>query len=312
MSSLNSVESASSHADKTVLLAQLAHLFPHLDDMDDKLPKADDFSELIRLERAFYESHMLPYWQRLTPAYQQALSLPFGDDTTPLETHIEDWPESFDAQQKTLYQLFCTSKLRQSWRNYCQWTQTQPFPYTDSQRSVLAELERELEAGNAPIKEIPLYQWILRVSCQQVICMPVSAWESMHNHEGRYEPSQIDTATVERLATRIAQVFNAPPLVPLDFLQETPSWSEAIVWNNGQRLLTCRINSHGMHDRLEDEYGRRQENADKLAFPEWRFEGFCGQIRVTLEDGVPWSVAVLAPSHFIRHMMTYEKWLNHA
>lgn len=130
MSSLNSVESASSHADKTALLAQLAHLFPHLDNMDGKLPKADDFSKWIRLEREFYESHMLPYWQRLAPAYQQAL----------------------------------------------------------------------------------------------------------HNHEGRYEPSQIDTATVERLATRIAQVFNAPPLVPLDFLQETPSWSEAIVWNNGQPM----------------------------------------------------------------------------
>ena len=100
-------------------------------------------------------------------------------------------------------------------------------------------------------------------------------------------------------AKRIAQVFNAPPLAPLHFLQEAGSWSEALVYEG-------KLNRFG--DRLQDEYCRRRIDADTLTFPEWRYQIFLGTIRVTLEDGSLWRVAILAPNYFIWRLMYYSEW----
>jgi hypothetical protein len=125
----------------------------------------------------------------------------------------------------------------------------------------------------------------------------------MYKDSAKYDPAKIDPATVERLATRIAQMFNAPPVVPLNLLQETPSWREAIVWRTSQRGLTACIDLHGMRDWVA-EYSERESDSP-LPFPEWRFDGFCGQIQVLLEDGTPWYVTLLAPAHFVRRLVLY-------
>jgi hypothetical protein len=194
----------------------------------------------------------------------------------------------------------------------CQWTSVQKTYYTDGQRKVLAELEREHAEGSCHILEIPFYQGWMRASCQQVICMPVATWETMYRNDSRYEPTQIDRTTAKRLTTRLAQVFNTSPWALMEFLHDSPSWSEAIVWRNSQRGLTCSIDMHGMTDRLEDEYGQCKDDADKMECPDWRYKGFGGQIRVTLEDGTPWYVTILAPTHFIRCLMSYAQWFEPA
>lgn len=104
---------------------------------------------------------------------------------------------------------------------------------------------------------------------------------------------------LRQVAKRIAQVFNAPPLAPLHFLQEADSWLEALVYEG-------KLNHFG--DRLQDEYCRRRIDADTLTFPEWRYQSFLGTIRVPLEDGSLWRVAILAPSYFIWRLMYYSEW----
>lgn len=295
---------------KVALLKQIQPYFPN----DPKLPSLpecwDDLAAITRCEREQYVAYMLPYWQGLAGAYQQALATPFGNDSATLVTQVEDWPESFSAQQKGLYELLQTSKLRMAWRSYCEWTAVQRAYFTDGQRKVLAELEREHAEGSCPLAEIPLYQGWMRTSCQQLICIPVSVWRSMYSSESRYEPAQIDRATVERLATRVARVFNTPPLGPMEFLKESPGWSEAVVWSTSQRGLTSTIDIHGMTDREKDEDGWSKNVSDQMMFPEWRYKGFGGQIRVTLENGTPWFVTVLAPTHFVRRLMIYAQWFE--
>lgn len=290
---------------KVALLTQMQSLFPVGGQLSSMPERWDDAATVTRWDHQQHEMCMLPYWKGLACAYQQALAVSMGSDSKVLATQIEDWPESFAAQQKSLYELLETSKLRLAWRSYCAWNAVQKTPFTDGQQKVLAELEREEVEGSCPIVEIPLYHGCTRDSCQQLICMPVAAWHNMYSREGRYEPNQIDRMTVERLATRVAQVFNTPPLAPVELLKHSPSWSDAVMWPTSQRGLTCPINSHGMTDRVSDEYGRPKNASAPMLFPEWRYRGFGGQIRVTLEDGTPWYVTVLAPAHFVRRLMIY-------
>lgn len=291
---------------KEALLTQMKPFFPNLG-----LPgwpeRWDSLAAFDHWQHEQYVNFMLPYWKLMAGAYQETLALPFGNDHGILETHVENWPSSVESQQENLYQCLHVSKLRTAWRGYKQREAAQPRLYAVIQCEELAELKRQISDAAKPLREIPLYQALSdqRISCQQVICMPVSTWKSMFCNGARYQPELIDRASVYRLATRIAQVFNAPPLVPLHLLHNLSGWAEATVWNASERILTCQNSNHGMKDRLEDEDGRRREGIDKLEFPEWRYEGFFGQIRVTLEDGMPWYVTVLAPMHFVRQLMMY-------
>lgn len=228
------------------------------------------------------------------------------------KTHVHNWSASFDAQQVQLHHLLSTSKLREPWHQYCQLlAQRHTSQDTEQCQRLHAQeklLDQALDDGKIPLKEIPLYQGCMRVSCQQLICLPEAEWNRLMDGSDDYAPGKVDPKTVERLATRIAQVFNAPPLVPLHLLEETASWSDAIVWNGSQRMLTCSQSQHGIRDRLLDEYDRPHDGAENRPLPDSRYLGFCGQIGVTLEDGSPWIVCVLAPQHFVQHMMCYPQW----
>ena len=243
----------------------------------------------------------LPYWQQLAPAYVAALSEPHADDPGRFEVVVEDWPETFEAQQTSLYQLLESSKLRQAWRSQAVWQIAQRTYMTDGQRQVLAELEREHREGSTPLTEIPLYHGFIRASCQQLICLPLADWAAMYSDNARYEPGKVDKTVVSRLAHRVARLFNAPPQSP-EQLAQVPSQHGHIVWNSSLGGLTSAIDCHGMRDRLFDDYGRPIEH-DPEQVPGWRFDGFCGQLRVTLEDGSPWYVTVLAPAHFVGNLM---------
>lgn len=291
--------------DKVALLNKVAPLFPRGELPDCTESLYDD--AFLKWERDIYEQAILPYWVSLAPAYKATLAIPFGQDTSALMVEIEHWPADFHAQQADLYKLMHVSQLRESWRNLCQWTDKQSYPYSDDQRAQLLKLEHDFSNGNRTIKEIPLYQGFIRASCQQLICMPTSTWEAMMN-DGCYEPGNVDTDTVERLATRVAQVFNTPPLAPLSLMTDSPSWLDPVVWASGQRQLTAAINQHGMRDRLEDEYGHLRESTSNHLFPEWRFDGFYGRLRVVLENGDEWTSIVLAPRHFVRRLMFYPEW----
>lgn len=305
-------QSGSVHLEKEMLFKQIEPLFPRFDSLLNKLPypEGHGWDEFTQRNRTFHEKYMLPYWLSLAPAYAQALACSFGSDNVQLDTCIEDWSDTFKKQQTSLYQLLQTSKLRMAWRGYCQWTSTQQTLYTDGQRKIIAELDRELGASSAVLAEIPLYSGLMRTSCQQLICMPVAQWKNMYCSGARYEPGQVDIQTVNRLAMRVAQIFNAPPLAPLEFLRDRTGWESPIVWPASPRLLTCSISLHGMRDRMEDEYGNRRYDADKIPCQDFRFEGFCGQIRVVLEDGTPWYVTILAPTHFLRELIRYPRFYD--
>ena len=69
-----------------------------------------------------------------------------------------------------------------------------------------------------------------------------------------------------------------------------------MVWNTLSGQLIGHINSHGMHDLCEHGWqGQFKPLPAYAVHPEWRYEGFYGLLRVTLEDGADWLVAVLAP-----------------
>lgn len=287
------------------LVADFGPLFPRHEGEKPKLPS--DYEGWVEFEatrRDQYVNAMLPYWQKLVPVFATALAYPFGDDTGRLQTSVEFCPADMDAQQNALLRLFEQSKLRMAWRSLAQWYVTPKGYYTDGQRKALAELERAHREGSNPLAEIPMYQSFMRVSCHQLICMPVAQWEAMFSQTAQYEPGQIDAKTIQRLAVRVARVFNTPPLADIEFLAQSYSWGDPTVWRVSEGSLTEGKSCHGMADRHFDEYGRpRSPDAnDKRT---WRFDGFCAQIRVILEDGTPWYVAVLAPAHFLHHLMYY-------
>jgi hypothetical protein len=260
-----------------------------------------DWSAIEDVRRIRMHDFYLPYWQQLSQTYVAALAGPHTDDPGLLEVVVEDWPGTFEAQQTSLNVLLEISKLRQAWRSQANWQLAQRPYMTDGQRQVLVELEREHREGSRPLAEIPLYHGFIRSSCQQLICLPLAEWAAMYSDSTWYEPGKVDQTVVSRLAHRIAQVFNAPPQSPEQFAQ-VPSQYGNIVWNSSLCGLTSSIDSHGMSDRLFDDYGRPIER-DPENVPGWRFDGFCGQLRVIQEDGSQWYVTVLAPAHFIGNLM---------
>lgn len=303
---------ASERTDKAAFLRAMAPLFPDLQEAAVRLhalehasPGNDDWEVMFARQFEAGEHILLPLWKHMGPVYAAALSAPFDGDPGSLMTVVEDWPDTLEAQQKSLHQLLGESKLRQAWRGYCGWISPQRAFYTDGQRRVLAEIEREMRDANAPLREIPLYHAIYRSSCQQLVCMPVAMWNSLYANQP-YEPQLIDQHTVDRLSRRVAQVFNAPPVTDESLRTLPPSWREAIVWGQSAEGLTTHINSHGMCDRVEDVEGRPAGvpvKPELTTFPQWRYVGFGGQIRVTLESGEDWYVTVLAPLHFLRHLV---------
>ena len=235
-------------------MADFGPLFPRHVGEKPALPfDSESWAEYEAARRDQYVNVMLPYWQKLVPVYAAALAYPFGDDTGQLQTRVEVCPVDMDAQQNSLLRLFEESKLRMAWRSLAEWYVTQQAYYTDGQRKALSKLEREHQEGSNPLAEIPLYQSYLRASCHQLICMPVSQWDAMFSQTAQYEPGQIDAKTIKRLAVRVARVFNAPPLADVEFLAQSPSWGEPIVWSIGQGGLTVSKSGHGMDDRHVDD-----------------------------------------------------------
>ncbi len=286
--------------DLSALRQRLAPYFPRPDREVPRLPpfSSDDWPAFEAARKTQIDEALLPYWQRLAPAYVAALSTPFGADQEALSVAVEDWPHDFARQQTALYQLLEVSKLRMAWRSQARWQREQQPFFTDGMRRVAEELEREHQECSRPLAEIPLYQGFMRVSCQQLLCLPLAQHEAMFSASARYEPVEVDEATVTRLAHRIARLFNAPPLQSAELLNDAPSRHESIIWRTSQRGLTESMNSHGLYDRIFDEYGRPKEHLPGQ-IPGWRFDGFCGQLRVHLENGESWYVTVLGPSHFV-------------
>ena len=291
-------------SEKEALLEKIAPLFPHVDDTGEAHFDLDsrDPAELARRECARYEGLMLPYWLALAPAYAAALAQPFGNNGNVLSTSMGCWPRTVADQQVLLHDLLTTGPLRRAWQQYCRNDQYQSP--NEKQQALIAAVR----AGDAPLKEIPLYHGWLRVSCQQLVCMPKAQWQALRDGGSQYDPSQIDARTVERLATRIAQVFNRPPLLPAEQSQDGPSNQDATVWQGSQHMLTISTSQHGMRDRLQNEKDWPDEDAVLTSLPGWRYMGFCGQIDVMLEDGTAWVVCVLAPIHFVRHLMRHPYW----
>ena len=290
------------NAELAALVQRLAPVFPRPGAAPRlNLQIEEDWTEREAQRRQWMETFCLPYWQRLAPAYAAALAEPWGQDSGRLKVVVEDWPEDFDSQQQALTQLLVTSKLCQSWRSLTQWQLAQRTLYTDGMRRVSAALEQEHRECSRPLAEIPLYWGFIRASCHQLICLPVAQHHALHNDSACYDPAAVDEATASRLAHRVARLFNAPPTLPSSEWAQTPSRNGSIIWATSPGNLTGSIDSHGMTDRLLDDYGRPHPTNyhGEGNTPTWRFDGFCGQLRVTLESGEDWYVTVLAPSHFV-------------
>lgn len=256
------------------------------------------------------ETLLLPFWQGMQVMYAAILADNAGnaDDGLTLAAMIEDWPDSFEAQQNALVGLIDKSKLRLSWRSFAHWQNEQMSPITKGQMAVSAALKKEHADNARPIREIPLYSDVFRVSCQQVICMPVRQWDTMFSEGSYYEPLSVNNDIVEKLATRIARALNDPfPSKPQCAIDPTLPWAggyfskapeRVVVWNTNPGSLIGSIDCHGMSDRLFDDYLRPiKHGPDRI--PTWRFDGFCGQLRVTGIGDEPWYVTVLAPDHFV-------------
>ena len=292
----------SGNAELAELVQRLAPVFPYPDAVPrQNLQIEEDWAKREAQRRQWMETICLPYWQRLAPAYAAALAEPWGQDSGRLKVVVEDWPEDFDSQQQALTQLLVTSKLCQSWRSFAQWQLAQRTYFTDGMRRVSDALQQEHRECARPLAEIPLYWGFIRASCQQLICLPVAQQQALYDDNARYDPATVDEATASRLAHRVARLFNAPPTLPSSEWAQTPSRNGSIIWATSPGNLTGSIDSHGMTDRLLDDYGRPHPTNyhGEGNTPTWRFDGFCGQLRVTLESGEDWYVTVLAPSHFV-------------
>lgn len=241
-----------------------------------------DWASWEQHRRQSMEMVLLPFWQGMGSVYAAILADNEGDASVgmTLAATIEDWPKSFVAQQHTLVELMNKSKLRQALLGLAPWQKAD----ADSAR---------------PMREIPLYWHGVRASCQQVICMPVRQWDAMFTETACYAPSSVDEDIVEMLATRIARALNVP-LQTGENLNAAPN--PPVVWMTSPFNLLRSIDSHGMTDRMFDEYLRPIEHeSDRI--PGWRFDGFCGQLRVLGIADEPWYVTVLAPAHFVGTLM---------
>lgn len=303
------------HAEKVALLSTLAPLFPDVCETD---------AQLRAIEAAYPHQHQwlqrhfsamqriyLPLWRSLGPAYVASLSQSIGGDPVPLVAQVEIWPETWTGHQEALHQLLEESRLREGWRNYTHLVKLE-HSHTDG-RQQLGKAEQELRQSSAPLREIPLYQSFMRTSCQQIVVLPVDQWRVMQTHDleanKQYRPQDVNAAVVDRLAYRVAQVFNAPPFVDVALLEDSPGWCAPVVWSTNPGQLTNPINCHGMRDRVESV----EEHDAVPMLPvhegrEWRYEGFFGLLRVTTEDEADWMVAVLAPMHFVRSLAHSVHW----
>lgn len=304
--------------DKSALLRALAPLFPDVSDTERRLQAlAADFRDHTggggegedwqRLHYLAAEAIYLPLWRALAPAYVAALSTPCGDDSEHLQVEVETWPDTVEEHQQHLKALLEQSRLCQAWRDYARFFDADHASASDAEEQDAAE--QRFRRSNAPLREIPLYQSSMRVSCQQLVCLPVAQWQALHDPSLQYEPASVDAQVVVQLATRIAQVFNAPPFVDADLLRESCGWSEPVVWAASPGQLTEPTNSHGIRDRCAHGWrGDFQPMADDAVAPHWRYEGFFGRLRVTRENGEDWTVAVLAPLHFVQRMAHSVEW----
>lgn len=259
---------------------------------------------------------LLAFWHGMAQIYAAILSGPGedqADDGLVLTATVEDWPQTFDGQQHALGGLMDWSKLRLAWRSLAGWQLAQMTPFTEGQRKVKAALEQEYADSARPMREIPLYRGIVRTACQQVICMPVPQWEAMFSGDAHYEPDRIDQTIIDKVARRLARAFNAPCAMPSQVAADGESnperpWagqndrsaalSQPVVWNTDPRALLTAIDGHGINDRLFDEYLRPIEHKpDQI--PTWRFDGVCGQLRITGIGEEAWYATVLAPTHFV-------------
>lgn len=247
--------------------------------------------------RQRYDHHLI-YWRQLAPLYAMALQDgAAAEDRFVIQAECLDWPDSFDAQQQALLRLLDTSRLRQAWRTYCDWQHTHPDWHTPAQQTQREALDARCHAGNLPLREIPLYRGYIRCSCQQIVCLPEPQWQALFAPEDRYDPGNIDGEIVDCLAHRIARVFNEPAPEPGAAFH---GWHE--VWPASARGLTVSRDAHGISDRLFDQYLRPIEHpADCM--PTWRFDGYYGLLKVTGVGEEPWYLAVLAPGHFLEHLM---------
>jgi len=256
-----------------------------------------NWSKLEQDRHLWLETKALPFWQGMPAIYAAILADNEGNesDGLTLSATVEDWPESFEAQQHVLARLMDASKLRQAWRSFAHWMTNKKSDTAEGQMDVRAALEKEHQDSARPLREIPLYSDRFRVACQQVICMPVREWDAMFSQSSYYEPTSVDNDVVEKLATRIARALNVPLQTHsnLDAARRLP-----VVWYTDPWHLLGGVDSHGMADRLFDEYLRPIEHDPKY-IPTWRFNGFCGQLRVTGIGDEPWYVTVLAPDHFV-------------
>lgn len=301
--------------DKAEWLQSLAPLFPDVSDTEARLQALESTlpAESQWQHRHFEAAQTLwmPLWSALAPAYVTALSRSIGSDAGPLAVQVEHWPATVADHQQALHQLLSESRLRQGWREYALWLGEVYYRNNDQQQKI--QKEQAFRQTSLPLCDIPLYQSSMRVSCQQLVCLPVDQWQALRQpttaHASGYCPHNVHAPTVNRLATRVAQVFNSPPLVDVHLLQNNPGWDEPVVWNTNSGQLTGHINSHGMHDRCEHGWqGGYTPLPAEAAYPEWRYEGFYGLLRVTLEDGTDWMVAVLAPLHFVRRLAYSVDW----
>lgn len=243
----------------------------------------------------------LPLWSAMCSIYEKAFAATDSADSILSAVRTMRWPSSVEEHQLALGQLLQESQLRKAWRDYA----TSMVSPTNSPAQQ-EQLEQRVRDSAAPLREIPLYQGVMRISCQQLVCMPESIWQSLHEPNAGYTPAAVDMAIVDSIAQRIARVFNTP-WWSSSGSHESVDEAEAIVWRTNAQGLTAPINSHGIRDRWDSEsrgIGVKQSST-KIAFPHWRYEGFYGEFRLGLSHGEPWRVAVLAPLHFVRRLAIY-------
>lgn len=308
--------SVSATIDKAQFLRRLAPLFPDVHDTEARLQAIEaalpgDEHWMLRHMRAV-EGIYFPLWQAMAPAYVATLAAPFGADAANLTVCVESWSATVAEQQQSLHFLLAQSRLRQSWRDYAHWF-VDDYCKTNDQ-AAKAAAEQVFRQSSAPLREIPLYMGYMRLSCQQLVCLPLHEWQALHDEKQSFAPPQaVDTAVVERLATRVAQVFNSPPLVDVELLRDGQAWDEPVVWTTNAGQLTGGMDCHGMRDRWEHGWrGEEQPLPPDAPAPHWRYEGFCGHLRVTLESGQEWVVSVLAPAHFVRRLAYSVEWYGRA
>lgn len=297
---------------KAAFLQSIAPLFPDVSDTEARLQAIERALPDREAHRQRYfraaEDIYFPLWQALGPAYAATLATPFGADTTRLLVRVEDWPTDLEAHQGRLQFLLEKSRLRQAWRGYARWLYE--FYLRTNDGAQKDQAQAICRSSYKPLREIPMYMGLMRVACQQLVCLPLAQWQALSDPSLPYLPEQVDENTVERLATRVARVFNAPPLVHVDLLKACGGWDDPVVWTVSSSNLTQPLSQHGMRDRCEEDGWRgdiRAMPTDAVA-PHWRYEGFYGQLRVTLENGDEWIVAVLAPIHFLRWLSYSVEW----